>query len=303
MSAEAGRENAVNVRTPSTPTNTGQAASVKIRGAPSKYVKLNVGGTLFYTTIDTLTKQDNMLRAMFSGRMEVLTDSEGWILIDRSGKHFGTILNFLRDGKAILPHSRQDLEELHAEAKYYLVSELVDKCQKALKLKKDEQFPVCRIPVITSPREAKLLVSRTRKPLVRLLFNRANNKYSYTSASDDNILKNIEMFDKLSLRFHGRVNFVKDVSSGNDEICCWTYYGRGVQVAEISCTSIVYTSEKKQTKVEFPEARILEETLNVLLYEQVESESDDFNFDFVARVGDRGCLYSDEEDDHSKAKP
>lgn len=69
------------------------------------------------------------------------------------------------------------------------------------------------------------------------------------SASDDNILKNIEMFDKLSLRFHGRVNFVKDVSSGNDEICCWTYYGRGVQVAEISCTSIVYTSEKKQTKV------------------------------------------------------
>lgn len=87
----------------------------------------------------------------------------GWILIDRSGKHFGTILNFLRDGKAILPHSRQDLEELHAEAKYYLVSELVDKCQKALKLKKDEQFPVCRIPVITSPREAKLLVSRTRK--------------------------------------------------------------------------------------------------------------------------------------------
>jgi hypothetical protein len=24
-----------------------------------------------------------MLRAMFSGRMEVLTDSDGWILIDR----------------------------------------------------------------------------------------------------------------------------------------------------------------------------------------------------------------------------
>lgn len=87
----------------------------------------------------------------------------GWILIDRSGKHFGTILNFLRDGKAILPHSRHDLEELHAEAKYYLVSELVDKCQKALKLKKDEHFPVCRIPVITSPREAKLLIAKTRK--------------------------------------------------------------------------------------------------------------------------------------------
>lgn len=43
----------------------------------SKYVKLNVGGTLHYTTIGTLTKHDNMLRAMFSGRMEVLTDAEG----------------------------------------------------------------------------------------------------------------------------------------------------------------------------------------------------------------------------------
>ena len=37
------------------------------------------------------------------GRMEVLTDSEGWIMIDRSGKHFGSILNFLRDGNVFLP--------------------------------------------------------------------------------------------------------------------------------------------------------------------------------------------------------
>lgn len=51
-----------------------------IKGSPSQYVKLNVGGTLFYTTIGTLTKSDNMLRTMFSGRMEVLTDSEGKIV-------------------------------------------------------------------------------------------------------------------------------------------------------------------------------------------------------------------------------
>ena len=48
-----------------------------VKGNPSQYVKLNVGGSLYYTTIGTLTKNDNMLRAMFSGRMEVLTDSEG----------------------------------------------------------------------------------------------------------------------------------------------------------------------------------------------------------------------------------
>ncbi|KAK2723799.1 hypothetical protein QYM36_002218 [Artemia franciscana] len=51
-----------------------------IKGNPSQYVKLNVGGSLFYTTIGTLIKNDTMLRAMFSGRMEVLTDSEGDVL-------------------------------------------------------------------------------------------------------------------------------------------------------------------------------------------------------------------------------
>ena len=43
----------------------------------SKYVKLNVGGSLHHTTLRTLTGQDTMLKAMFSGRAEVLTDAGG----------------------------------------------------------------------------------------------------------------------------------------------------------------------------------------------------------------------------------
>ena len=64
-----------------------RSVSGSVSGAglsPSQYVKLNVGGSLHYTTIATLTKHDNMLRAMFSGRMEVLTDADGWILIGRN---------------------------------------------------------------------------------------------------------------------------------------------------------------------------------------------------------------------------
>lgn len=67
------------------------------------------------------------------------------------------------------------------------------------------------------------------------------------SNSDDNMLKNIELFDKLSLRFNGRVLFIKDVIG--DEICCWSFYGQGRKIAEVCCTSIVYATEKKQTKV------------------------------------------------------
>ncbi|MPC08133.1 BTB/POZ domain-containing adapter for CUL3-mediated RhoA degradation protein 3 [Portunus trituberculatus] len=90
-----------------------------IKGSPSQYVKLNVGGSLHYTTIGTLTKHDNMLRAMFSGRMEVLTDSEGWILIDRCGKHFGTILNYLRDEWIPIPENQRELQVEFPEARIY----------------------------------------------------------------------------------------------------------------------------------------------------------------------------------------
>lgn len=232
-------------------------------GLGNKYVRLNVGGTLFYTTLQVLTRQNSMLKEMFSGKKEVFTDKDGWILIDRSGKHFGSVLCYLRDGTVTLPTGRQAVLELQAEAKYYLVQSLVELCQNTLQGNKEQ--PLCVIPVVTSSKEEERLIQSSTKPVVKLVYNRSNNKYSYTSNSDDNLLKNIELFDRLSLSFNGRVLFIKDVIG--DEICCWSFYGQGRKLAEVCCTSIVYATEKKQTKVEFPEARIYEETLNTLLYE------------------------------------
>ncbi|XP_017837847.1 BTB/POZ domain-containing adapter for CUL3-mediated RhoA degradation protein 3 [Drosophila busckii] len=200
---------------------------VLLKGHSSQYVKLNVGGRLYYTTIGTLTKlsNDTMLSAMFSGRMEVLTDSEGWILIDRCGNHFGIILNFLRDGSVPLPESNKEIAELLAEAKYYCITELAMCCERAL-YAHQEPKPICRIPLITSQKEEQLLISSSLKPAVILV----------------------------------------DVI-GPSEICCWSFYGHAKKVAEVCCTSIVYATDRKHTKVEFPEARIYEETLQVLLYE------------------------------------
>lgn len=234
-----------------------------VGGLGNKYVRINVGGTLFYTTLQVLTRQNSMLKAMFSGKKEVFTDKEGWILIDRSGKHFGSILCYLRDGTVAVPKGRQAVEELLAEAKYYLIQGLVELCDNTLQGNKEQ--PLCVIPVITSSKEEERLIQSSTKPVVKLVYNRSNNKYSYTGNSDDNLLKNIELFDRLSLSFNGRVLFIKDVIG--DEICCWSFYGQGRKLAEVCCTSIVYATEKKQTKVEFPEARIYEETLNTLLYE------------------------------------
>lgn len=234
---------------------------------PTKYVKLNVGGSLFYTTLATLTRRfDSMLHAMFSGRMEVLTDTEGWVLIDRSGKHFGTLLNYLRDGEVVMPESRTELKELLTEARFYCLQELVTEVDGELRKKGDCVEPACRIPLIISQKEEKMLIAFSEKPVIKLVCNRYNNKYSYTQQSDDNLLKSLELFDKLALRFNGRILFMKDIIA-NDEICCWSFYGGGKKVTEVCCTSIVYATEKKQTKVDFPEARIYEDTLNVLLFE------------------------------------
>lgn len=134
-----------------------------------------------------------------------------------------------------------------------------------------------------------------------MLINRHNNKYSYTNTSDDNLLKNIELFDKLSLRFSGRILFIKDVI-GSSEICCWSFYGNGRRVAEVCCTSIVYATDKKHTKVEFPEARIYEETLQILLYEDRNAPDPEL---LQATSSSRGAVSglstytSDEEDERS----
>ena len=167
--------------------------------------------------------------------------------------------------------------------------------------------------------------------MVKLLINRHNNKYSYTNTSDDNLLKNIELFDKLSLRFSGRILFIKDVI-GSSEICCWSFYGNGRKVAEVCsayslihngihiqfkliinflsidqvcCTSIVYATDKKHTKVEFPEARIYEETLQVLLYEDRNAPDQDLlqatsSYKQVGgAVGGLSTYTSDEEEERS----
>lgn len=93
-----------------------------------------------------------------------------------------------------------------------------------------------------------MLLATSNRPAVKLIINRHNNKYSYTSTSDENLLKNLDLFDKLSLKFSNRVLFMKDIVC-NNEICCWSFYGNGKKDAEICCTSIVYATDKKHTKV------------------------------------------------------
>ena len=98
------------------------------KGHEGKYVDLDVGGTHFKTSLSTLLKGDTMLSALFSGRIPIEKDLKGRVFLDRDGKHFNLILNFLRDGVISLPENKQHLEELKREAQYYCIHDLVELC-------------------------------------------------------------------------------------------------------------------------------------------------------------------------------
>lgn len=81
MSAEASSKNVVLEPSCSPSTSSHATKEKHVTGLiNSKYVKLNVGGSLHYTTVQTLSKEAGLLRNMCDGSTEMTFDSEGRIL-------------------------------------------------------------------------------------------------------------------------------------------------------------------------------------------------------------------------------
>uniref|UniRef100_A0A1B0CDH3 BTB/POZ domain-containing protein KCTD3 n=2 Tax=Lutzomyia longipalpis TaxID=7200 RepID=A0A1B0CDH3_LUTLO len=87
-------------------------------------VHLNVGGTKFATSRQTLTWiPDTFFTALLSGRIASLKDESGAIFIDRDPSLFGFILNYLRTREVDIRN--HDIRMLRHEAEYYNISPLV----------------------------------------------------------------------------------------------------------------------------------------------------------------------------------
>ena len=92
---------------------------------------LDVGGHSFKTTLATLTRfPDSMLGAMFSGRHALTKNEAGAHFIDRDGRHFHYILNFLRDPESWESTGFPQLQgsvltDLRIEADYYGLKDLM----------------------------------------------------------------------------------------------------------------------------------------------------------------------------------
>lgn len=90
-------------------------------------VSLNVGGEIYITTLDTLTHyRDSMLGAMFTGKIPVLQDNRGHVFIDRDGKMFRYILNYLRSNSLDLPDGFSEVALLRREADFFQIHPLLE---------------------------------------------------------------------------------------------------------------------------------------------------------------------------------
>ncbi|CAL1527593.1 unnamed protein product [Lymnaea stagnalis] len=90
----------------------------------SEIVHLNVGGTRFSTSKQTLTwNPETFFTSLLSGRISSDRDETGAIFIDRDPKLFSVILNFLRTKEIQLRNV--DLSALRHEAEFYGINALV----------------------------------------------------------------------------------------------------------------------------------------------------------------------------------
>uniref|UniRef100_A0A8D2JP88 Potassium channel tetramerization domain containing 17 n=1 Tax=Sciurus vulgaris TaxID=55149 RepID=A0A8D2JP88_SCIVU len=108
----------------------GEAAAAgaggRAAGGWGKWVRLNVGGTVFLTTRQTLCREQKSFLSRLCQGEELQSDRDetGAYLIDRDPTYFGPILNFLRHGKLVLDKDMAE-EGVLEEAEFYNIGPLV----------------------------------------------------------------------------------------------------------------------------------------------------------------------------------
>jgi hypothetical protein len=76
----------------------------KINRMDVEVMKINIGGTVLQTSQSLLKSvPDSKLERMFSGELTELKKVEGVIFIDRNGKIFEAMIDYLRDERAKMP--------------------------------------------------------------------------------------------------------------------------------------------------------------------------------------------------------
>ncbi|XP_017560995.1 BTB/POZ domain-containing protein KCTD5 isoform X1 [Pygocentrus nattereri] len=183
----------------------GGGFSVASRGnGNGKWVRLNVGGTVFLTTRQTLLKEQTsfLYRLCQQQDLHSDTDETGAYVIDRDPTYFGPILNYLRHGKLV--YNKELAEEgVLEEAEFYNITPLIKLIKERI-LERDckaSQVPPKHVYRVLQCQEEELTqmvstmsdgwkfeqvsVRACRKPRPGLLWTMVNIGSSYSYGSED----------------------------------------------------------------------------------------------------------------------
>ncbi|XP_069663408.1 BTB/POZ domain-containing protein KCTD17 isoform X1 [Haliaeetus albicilla] len=113
-------------------------------GTHAKWVRLNVGGTVFLTTRQTLCREQKSFLCRLCQGEELQSDRDetGAYLIDRDPTYFGPILNFLRHGKLVLDKDMA-AEGVLEEAEFYNIGPLIRIIKDRLE---EKDYTVTQVP-------------------------------------------------------------------------------------------------------------------------------------------------------------
>ncbi|XP_029495831.1 BTB/POZ domain-containing protein KCTD5-like isoform X3 [Oncorhynchus nerka] len=174
-------------------------------GNNGKWVRLNVGGTVFLTTRHTLLKEQTsfLYRLCQQKDLHSDTDETGAYVIDRDPTYFGPILNYLRHGKLV--YNKELAEEgVLEEAEFYNITPLIKLIKERI-LERDckvtQQVPPKHVYRVLQCQEEELTqmvstmsdgwkfeqvsVRAFRKPRTGLLWTMVNIGSSYSYGTED----------------------------------------------------------------------------------------------------------------------
>ncbi|XP_006006940.1 BTB/POZ domain-containing protein KCTD5 [Latimeria chalumnae] len=141
MAAEVDRQFVVE-----TPTFSSSSSSGRSRGGhrtTGKWVRLNIGGTVFLTTRQTLCREEKSFLCRLCQEEELQSDRDesGAYLIDRDPTYFGPILNYLRHGKLVISEELAE-EGVLEEAEFYNISPLIKLVKDCIKERDSQMMQV-----------------------------------------------------------------------------------------------------------------------------------------------------------------
>uniref|UniRef100_A0A915N924 Potassium channel tetramerisation-type BTB domain-containing protein n=1 Tax=Meloidogyne javanica TaxID=6303 RepID=A0A915N924_MELJA len=135
---------------------------------PEGVIQLNVGGTCYLTTVETLKRDQCSLLAqlltvdgMEANSKVAKRMSNGAVFIDRDGELFAYILDFLRSGKLLLPENFRELARLKEEVQFYQLEELMQQLIPYYNLKYPTRTSSTNINNATNSAAAAVAVART----------------------------------------------------------------------------------------------------------------------------------------------